>query len=143
MKAERAKLKRLQRLEKVRAIAKQSAVTEAARAENTYAQMAALATRTGELAAEYAARSDARTGEELRLLGRFALALQGIRTNTQADAARAQAIADKRQQDLAAAERRRAAVEDRAVAQARQIAAKREYGPQALGARKGFGTDPA
>lgn len=145
MKAERAKLKRLQRLEKVRAIAKQSAVTEAARAENTYAQLSALAERTGNLAADYAARTDVVDGADLAMLRRFASGLQGIRATTQADAERAQAIADRRQTELASAERRRAAVEDRANAQARQIAAKRQYGAQsAFSANpKRFGTEPA
>ena len=145
MKAEHAKLKRLQRLEKVRAIAKQSAVTEAARAESTYAQLSMLAGRTAQLAADYAARTDVADGSDLRQMRRFATGLQGIRATTTADATRAQAIADKRQIELAAAERRRAAVEDRATEQARQIAAKSQY--TALSGRptaaKRFGTDPA
>ncbi|NBC37513.1 hypothetical protein GTZ99_13235 [Novosphingobium sp. FSY-8] len=146
MKAERAKLKRLQRLEKVRAIAKQVAVTEAARAESTLSQLQTLATRTGQLANDYASRTDMATGAELSRMGRFAAGLQGIRATTQADAERAAAIADKRQQDLAAAERRRAAVEERATAQARQIAAKSQYAPLTGrtprdGAKSGGSTD--
>ena len=145
MKAERDKLKRLQRLEKVRAIAKQTAVTEAARAETTYAQLSALAERTGTLAADYAARTDAHDGAALASLRRFSAGLQGIRATTQADAERAQAIADRRQIELASAERRRAAVEDRAQDQARQIAAKRQYSAQsnASAPPKRFGTEPA
>ena len=129
MKAERAKLKRLQRLEKLRAIAKQSAVTEAARAENALAQLQALADRTQGLVADYAGRTDARDGADLRMLNRFTGGLQGIAATAAADADRARAIADRRQQELAAAERRRAAVEERADAQARQIAAKAQYTP--------------
>lgn len=145
MKAERAKLQRLQRLEKVRAIAKQTAITEAARAETTYAQLSALAARTGDLAADYAARTDAADGAALAGLRRFASGLQGIRATTQADAARAQAIADRRQIELASAERRRAAVEERAQDQARQIAAKRQYGAQSAFCAnpRRFGTEPA
>ncbi|WDF73259.1 hypothetical protein [Novosphingobium sp. KACC 22771] len=131
MKAERDKLKRLQRLERVRAIAKQTLATEAARAEGTYTQMMQLAERTGQLAADYAARTDIADGAALREMNRFAAGLQGIRAATQADANRAQAIADKRQQELAMAERRRAAVEDRATAQARQIAARQSYAAMA------------
>ncbi|HWU02990.1 MAG TPA: hypothetical protein VN222_09660 [Novosphingobium sp.] len=141
MKAERAKLKRLQRLEKVRAIAKQSAVTEAARAESTLTQLQMLAERTGRLAADYANRTDVADGADLLRLSRFTGGLQGIHATTLADADRARAIADRRQQELAAAERRRAAVEERAQEQARQIAAKVQYTP--LTARKGFGTPPA
>jgi hypothetical protein len=143
MKAERAKLKRLQRLEKIRAIAKQNAVTEAARAETTYAQLSALATRTGDLAAEYSARTDMRDGADLRQFARFAAGLQGVRSATQADAQRAQAIADKRQIELAAAERRRAAVETRAQEQARQIAAKTQYTALSGRAAKPIGTESA
>lgn len=127
MKAERDKLKRLQRLERVRAIAKQTVAGEAARAEGTYTQLMQLAQRTGQLAADYAARTDITDGAALRDMNRFAAGLQGIRAATQADATRAQAIADKRQQELAMAERRRAAVEDRATAQARQMAARQSY----------------
>jgi hypothetical protein len=127
MKAERDKLKRLQRLERVRAIAKQTAASEAARAEGTYAQLTQLAQRTGQLAADYAARTDITDGAALRSMNRFAAGLQGIRAATQADANRAQIIADKRQQELAMAERRRAAVEDRAAAQARQISVRQSY----------------
>jgi hypothetical protein len=145
MKAERDKLKRLQRLEKIRAIAKQTAAGEAARAETTFAQLSLLASRTGALAAEYAARTDATTGAELRQLGKFTAGLQGICATTQADAKRAQAIADRRQQELAAAEKRRSAVEERASDQARQLAAKRQYAQmsaQMMGAKR-IGTDPA
>jgi hypothetical protein len=46
MKAERAKLKRLQRLEKLRDVTKQAALGEAARAESTLAQLTTLAERT-------------------------------------------------------------------------------------------------
>jgi len=138
MKAERAKLKRLQRLEKVRAIAKQSAVTEAARAESTLTQLQMLAERTGQLAADYAARTDAEDGAALGRIGRFAGSLQGLRAATEADVSRARAIADERQSQLATAERRRAAVEDRAEAQARQLAARRHYA--VLAGRRGFGT---
>lgn len=127
MKAERDKLKRLQRLERVRAIAKQTLATEAARAEGTYAQLNQLAVRTGQLAADYAARTDIADGADLRGMNRFAAGLQGIRAATQADADRAQTIADRRQQELAMAERRRAAVEDRVAAQTRQIAARQSY----------------
>lgn len=145
MKAERAKLTRLQRLEKIRAIAKQTAASEAARAEGTYAQLSALADRTSQLAADYAARTDIHDGADLRAMGRFAAGLQGVRAATQADATRAQAIADKRQIELAAAERRRAAVEERAQAQARQIAAKAEYTSFSgrTPSQSRFGTEPA
>ncbi len=140
MKPEQAKLKRLQRLERVRAIAKQTAAGAAARAEGTLAQLEALAIRTNDLAADYSARRDAGNGAELRQVGVFARGLQGIRVATEGDVARARLIADRRQLELAAAERRRAAVEERVEKQARDVAAKVEN--PALGSRvKGFGTE--
>jgi hypothetical protein len=153
MKAEREKLKRLQRLEKIRAIAKQTAVTEAARAEQTLAQLNSLAERTRALRNDYAARTNMADGAELSRMVRFVGGLQGIATTTEADVRRAHALADRRQAELANAERRRAAVEERAGQQARSIAAKAQYsafssqsfkpGGGFSGARGKSGTDPA
>ncbi len=137
--ADTKRLARLQRLERVRAIAKQTAATAAAEAEGTLAQLQALAARTGSLAADYAGRNDARDGMSLQQLGRFADGLQGITRSTLADAARAKTIADSRQQELAAAERRRAAVEERAIQEAKDLAARRQT--PVLGSRKAIGTD--
>ncbi len=115
------KLARLWRLERVRAIAKQGAAAEAARAETTLAQLQALAARSGNLAAGYNGRTDAMDGADLRGLIVFASGLQAVCRNTHADAARAQSLADLRQGELANAERRRAAVADRATATSRAI----------------------
>ncbi len=134
MKAERQKLARLQRLERVRAIARQNAASEAAKAETTLAQLQALAARSGNLAAEYNARRDAPDGAELRRLVLFADGLHTVSRNTSADAARAQAVADQRQSELASAERRRVAVEDRALATSRALATRAQ--PPILGARR-------
>lgn len=139
MKEDIRKLARLQRLERVRAIAKQAAAAEVARAESTLAQLQALATRTGSLAADYSARSDARDGSELLRLARFSGGLQGVRTRTLADAARARDLADQRQIELAQAERRRVAVEERAAEAARELVMKAKS--PVLGARRKTGTD--
>lgn len=139
MKAERARLLRLQRLERVRAIAKQTAASEAAQAESTLAQLEALAERSRSLAADYAARSEATDGAALKHLGSFTGGLRGIAANATSDAARARDIADGKLTALGLAERRRAAVEERAVKQQKAIA-KRGNEP-VLGNRKGFGTD--
>ena len=138
MKPELARLKRLQRLERVRAIAKQAAAGEAARAEGTLSQLAALAERSRLLAGDYAARREARDGSALQQLARFANGLQGISRNTANDAAQARQLADTKQELLALAERRRAAVEERAAHEAQRIAS-RETAPPA-GPRRGFGT---
>lgn len=139
MKAERARLVRLQRLERVRAIAKQTAASEAAQAQGTLAQLEALADRTYRMAEDYAARGEVTDGASLRHLGSFTDGLRGIAQNATSDAARARNIADSKFNALGIAERRRAAVEDRAVKQ-RQTIAKRGYEPVS-GSRKGFGTD--
>lgn len=138
MKAERARLKRLQRLERVRAIAKQAAASEAAQAEGTLAQLDALAQRSQRLALDYANRNEALDGAALQQLSRFAGGLRSISENTASDAVRARQFADTKLELLAAAERRRAAVETRADKQAQNMA-KREIAP-ATGVRRGFGT---
>ncbi len=138
MEAERARLKRLLRLERIRAIAKQSLAVESARAEGTLAQLEALADRTRQLACDYAGRREPVDGLALRQLGEFMAGLEGISTSTRSDAATARAVADAKLEALALAERRRAAVESRAEKQARHIAAH-AVAPQ-LGTRRGFGT---
>lgn len=138
MKAERRRLKRLQRLERVRAIAKQTAAVEAAQAEGTLAQLETLAERTRQLAAEYAGRHEAPDGAALQQLGRFTGGLQKIYANTANDATQARRIADYKQQALGQAERRRAAVEERAERQARVVAKGGEA--PVLGGRRKFGT---
>ncbi|MBV1690684.1 hypothetical protein KRR38_24140 [Novosphingobium sp. G106] len=139
MKAERDRLKRLNRLERVRDIAKQTAAAEAAQAEGTLAQLEALAERTRRMAEEYAARIGAQDGASLRQVNSFARGLEGISANTSNDAANARRIADFKMQALSQAERRRAVVEERAERQARVIAKGSET--PVLGARRKSGTD--
>lgn len=138
MKAEAARLKRLQRLEQVRSIARQHAAREAAAAESTLAQLEALAARTTRLADDYRGRTALANGQELRQLARFVAGLDTIRAATHGDAAQARTLADARQRELAEAERRRAAVEDRA--RAAQLALDRAAAPLVLGARRQTGT---
>ncbi|MCT2398173.1 hypothetical protein [Novosphingobium mangrovi (ex Huang et al. 2023)] len=139
MKEERKRLARLRRLEKIRAIAKQTAAAEAARAEGTLTQLRALSERTRRMASDYGNRREVHDGAALRQLGRFVVGLQAISRTTDGDALRAQSIADAKQRELAEAERRRAAIEERAELQARLIAKASEH--PALGSRKGSGTD--
>jgi hypothetical protein len=139
MKAERAKLKRLQRLEKLRDVTKQAAVGEAARAESTLAQLSTLAQRTRALTQDYATRTDMSDGADLARMARFVAGLQGIAATTDADMKRAHVLADKRQAELATAERRRAAVEERATIQARAMLAKARY---TSFANQNFGPSP-
>lgn len=138
MKEERQRLTRLKRLEKIRAIAKQTAAAEAAQAESTLSQLRALSDRTRRMATDYANRREADDGAALHQLGRFVSGLQALTRTTDGDALRAQSIADAKQRLLAEAERRRAAIEERAALQARLIA-KGSQQP-VLGSRKGTGT---
>lgn len=122
MNAERQRLLRLRRLEKIRAIAKQNAALEAAQAESTLSQLRALSDRTRRLAQDYGSRREMADGAALRQVGRFASGLEAISRSTEGDAVRAQSIADAKQLQLAEAERRRAAIEERAALQERMIA---------------------
>lgn len=135
---DRKRLARLQRLEKIRAIAKQTAAAEAAEAEGTLAQLLALAERTGRLADDYAARRDIADAGALQQLTQFREGLAVVSRGTLADAERARTHADLKLQQLSEAERRRQAVDDRARAEARALAA---HGGQApVGPRKPLGT---
>lgn len=134
MKQERQRLERLRRLEKIRAIAKQTAAAEAAQAESTLTQLRALSDRTRRMASEYASRREAGDGASLHHLGRFVSGLQALSRTTDGDAVRAQSIADAKQRVLAEAERRRAAIEERATEQARVVAKAGEQ--PVLGSRK-------
>lgn len=136
---QRARLVRLNRLEKIRAIAKQTAAREAAEAESTLSQLRLLSDRTGRLAADYGARRGAVDGASLQTLTGFVSGLGSLTRTTQADVQRAEAIADAKLRMLGEAERRRAAVEERAKLEAKLIARSAET--TVLGSRKQTGTD--
>ena len=138
MRAEQARLRRLQRLERVRAIAKQAVAVEAARAEGTLAQLEALIERTRAISEQYRGRTHFADGLELRQTGHFISGLDAITRTTGDDALRAKALADRKQIELAQAERSRAAVEARVTAEARSLAARGQT--PALAARKPIGT---
>ena len=137
--AAKHRLQRLQRLEKVRAIAKHDAAREAAAAESTLSQLEMLAARTGQLMADYSARRGANDGAELRQFGAFRAGLQGVSESTNADALRARHLADHKLLALAAAERARQAVEDRATRENESIA-RGSAEPVLAGRRAAIGT---
>lgn len=138
MNEDRRRLMRLRRLEKIRAIARQTAAIEAAQAESTLSRLRDLSERTRRMADDYATRREMTDGGALHQVGRFVGGLQAIRQATQGDALRAQSIADAKQLLLAEAERRRAATEERAALQERTIARARTV--PVLGSRKPSGT---
>ena len=139
MRAEAARIRRLLRLEKVRALAKQTAARDAAQAEGTLTQLEALAARTGAMAGAYRGRTGLGDGLALHQLRSFVSGLGGITAATLSDAVQARAVADHKQQELAQAERRRAAVEDRAKAGTRALAQRSVVPP--LHGRRPVGTD--
>lgn len=122
MKAERIRLARLQRLERIRDVTRRTAIAEAGKAEGTLAQLQALGERTRTLVIDYGTRSDAPDAAALQQLHKFVRGLERIATGTDRDIARARTIADARAQEAADAERRRAAVQDRVEGQTRRIA---------------------
>lgn len=138
MKNAPARLKRLQRLERIREIAKQAAATEAAKAEGTLAHLIRLSEHTSSLAAGYRVQTGPSDGASLQQASLFARELLGMSASTAREAREARIHADARQSELASAERRRAAVDDRARLMARDIAKQKQGLP--LGARRTFGT---
>lgn len=121
----------------MRAIAREAALAEAAKAEGTLAQLAGLAERTRLLAAEYAARDDAGDAHALAGAMRFAAGMQGLTRNAAAEAETARSVADGKARAAAEAERRRAAVDDRASREIRTIARKGYATSLSLAPRKG------
>ncbi len=121
MSDDRARIARLRRVERVRAIEKQTLIGHAADAERTLAQMSALAVRTSGLAGDYALRCDAHDGAALRQVRGFAIGLQAVSADTRASARGAEAHADRLAIDLALAERRHNAIDERVGQEASMI----------------------
>lgn len=124
MTSEKAKLARLRRLERLRAIARQTALVEAARAEQTLAQVANLGERTAALMEAYRLRRDAHSGADLRQTRQFLTGLTRLADQTASDLVRAREAADARAAEAAEAERRRAAVDERIAAARQRIVRK-------------------
>jgi len=135
MKAEHARLGRLRRLEKLRAIARQNALAEAGRAEARLASLETLGQRTATLITGYATRTDAECAADLVRQRVYLGELQRMAVRNETDIARARDHADARAAEAAAAERSRAAVEDRAEATAQRIARHQSAAAVPLGTR--------
>lgn len=114
MRADKRGIQRLRRLARVRQIASREAAAECARAEGALAQLDALTARTRALVGDYAAPDDAANGFDVRQSALFAAGLCRIVSISAADGANARDQADKAMAELASAERRRTAAEDRA-----------------------------
>ena len=135
MKPDRKSLRRLDRLEHLRAIARRQALSEAGRAEAHLARTSELGERTAALIAGYAAARDAACGADLARQRQFVAALQRLAHDNSAEIARARAQADTRAAEAAAAERRRAAVETRADAARRLLQRDAATSAQPLGGK--------
>lgn len=138
MRADPKRLLRLQRLEKVRDVAKQAAAREASEAESTLVQLEALAARTGQMLGDYGMRAGSTDGAALQNLSRFRQGLASVGDATRADADKARRLADAKLTLLAEAERSRQAAEDRARNEAAALAQRDVHAPQA--ARRSLGT---
>lgn len=134
--AQRQRLARLRRLERMRAIHHREAMVAAGMAESTLAQLQQLAQRTEALAGAYAARTDAVDGAALVQIGAFRTGLGQIARTTGGEIDTARRIADARAADVAAAERRRSAVADRIAAEARALAMRQTGEATPLGAAR-------
>jgi hypothetical protein len=122
--ADRSKLKRLRRLERLRGIARQTALAEAAKAEAALAQVAGLQARTEALIAAYRLRRTAEDGAELLQTRQVVAGLSRIASVMAEDLVRARTAADARAAEAAEAERRRAAVDERIEAARQRLARK-------------------
>lgn len=140
MQAERTRIRRLRRLEQVRALACRQAAAEAARAEGQFAQSRALAERTRAMLGDYAAHTSQSDGMALRQLVQFVAGLSGIAASTSSDAEAARVSADQAQQALSRAERSRAAVKDR-VRSGESALARRLSSPVLTARRIGTGLE--
>jgi hypothetical protein len=140
MASDLARLTRLRRIERIRAVSKEMTLAEAAQAESTLNQLETLATRTRAMAEGYARRDDPEDAHQLSSILTFSQSLQSISDKVAADIIAAKAYADRLGQDVTAAERRRATAQDRAnqheAAMSRSAAAR---DLDILG-RRGFGT---
>lgn len=141
--AQRQRLARLRRLERMRAIHHREAMVAAGMAESTLAQLQQLAQRTEALAGAYAARTDAVDGAALAQIGAFRTGLGQITRTTSGEIDTARRIADARAADVAAAERRRSAVADRIAAEARALAVRQAGEATPLGAARAASDDAA
>ena len=138
MNREHTRLSRLRRLERIRDIARQAAAGEAADAENALAKLRRISDRTRLLAEDYASPHGLDDGAALANFAGFSAQLATLSDRAVRDADAAQVHADAKLAELACAERRRAAVGERADRQARLLA-KPAY-EAASASRRGLGT---
>ena len=114
MKPDKPLLQRLRRLERVREVAKQTALMHVAEAEGTLGQLMALRDRTRDMAASYRPSGCAMEGGDLRRIQAFVNGVGRLTGQTEQDIQAARPRADALRADLLAAERRLTMAADRA-----------------------------
>lgn len=112
MNPDKARLRRVQVIERMRQAEKQAAAAEAHRAELVRQKLETLCLRTRSLAQVYAIRDRAVDAADLRTASIMGLHLRQLGRSAETQAEQARLTADARLSDLATAERRRARAED-------------------------------
>lgn len=121
--------RRLARLARVREVERRRAAQQAAASGGEHDRMRALVTRSGDLAANYAARGDACDGASLGALFAFRQELATLNARASGDAETARLMADRARLALAAAQRRRDMVDERLELERRTISQRIERAP--------------
>ncbi len=107
MKDDKARLRRVKLIERMRSAEKQQAAAEAHRAEVIRQKLETLSYRTRSMAQLYAIRDHAIDGADLRGASILSTHLRELGRTAEAQAQQARVTADARMADLATAERRR------------------------------------
>ena len=121
MKPDRSTLRRLQRLERVREVARQSAAVQAAEAESTLGQLVALRDRTRDIASSYRTDEAGMEGGDLRRVRAFVDGVGRLTCQTERDIDGARTRADAMRSDFHAADRRLSRVAEQVEAQRRAL----------------------
>lgn len=123
MAQDRAKLKRLTRMERVRTVARQNAMEIAAEAENHYARLSALEQRSRKLAESCQSHAHSQYAHSLRDMRAYYNALAELHQMAVRDCEQARINADNRQFDFARADKSRELVRQ-ALSDGRRILAR-------------------
>ena len=133
-----ARLRRLQRLTRLRAIETELALRDVAASEAALERLHGLAARTTAMAATYRQQPGATKGAALADAMRFEHGLGTLAQSAASDAGHARGHADQQRQALAEAERRRAVTADHAEAASRRLQTRANAA--STSARRAFGT---
>ena len=125
MKPDPAILRRLQRLERVREVARRSAATQMAEAEGTLGQLLTQRDRTRDMAGGYRTADAGMEGGDLRRITAFVDGVGRLTRQTEQDIEIARSRADARRGELLTADRRLSHVSERVEAQRKALSAQK------------------